>query len=99
MMRLDVIRNTGSSNYETDYSHCLMSKAKVSEGCVKKRETKITVESHEVLVIKQRGSVNRVWCAACGKQVAEIGAQPPPKQTDAAKMFPSKKAGPPQHSG
>ena len=78
MMRLDFIRNTGNLNWETDYSHCLMSKAKLSEGCVKERKTKITVESYEVLVIKQRGSFNRLLCAACGKQVAVIDAQFPP---------------------
>jgi hypothetical protein len=71
-MRLDFIRNTGSANYETDYSRCLMSKAKRSEGCVKEKRIKITVDSYEILVTKQRGSSNRLWCSSCGKQAAVI---------------------------
>ena len=61
-----------TQNCETDYTHCLMSKAKLSEGCVKERKTKITVDSYEVLVTKQRGSFNRLWCSSCGKQAAGI---------------------------
>ena len=39
---------------------------------MKERKTKITVESYEVLLINQRGSFNRLWCASCGKQAAVI---------------------------
>ena len=37
---------------------------------MKDRRTEITVETYEVLVIKQRGSRNRGWCPSCGKHVA-----------------------------
>jgi hypothetical protein len=42
------------------------------------RSTEITFESYEVLLVKHRGSLNRVWCPACGKNqvglsLVEIG--------------------------
>ncbi|HEV8487357.1 MAG TPA: hypothetical protein VGV87_27660 [Blastocatellia bacterium] len=39
---------------------------------MKERKTRITVETHEVLVIKERGNLYHVWCARCGKQTAVI---------------------------
>lgn len=39
---------------------------------MKDRTIEITVETHEVLVISPHGSLNRGWCASCGKQVAIV---------------------------
>jgi len=39
---------------------------------VKEREIRITVETHEVRVIKKRGNLYHVWCARCGKRTAVI---------------------------
>jgi hypothetical protein len=39
---------------------------------VKERRTEITVETYELLVAKQRGSLSRTWCAGCGKPEAII---------------------------
>jgi hypothetical protein len=39
---------------------------------VKERKIQITVETHEVLVIRERGNLYHIWCARCGKQTAVI---------------------------
>ena len=39
---------------------------------MKERKTEITVETYELLIVKQRGSLSRTWCASCGKHVAVI---------------------------
>jgi hypothetical protein len=39
---------------------------------VKDKETEITIETFEVLVISRRGSLSRKWCEGCGMQVATI---------------------------
>lgn len=39
---------------------------------MKERKIEITIETYELLVVKQRGSLNHLWCASCGKQVAVI---------------------------
>ncbi len=39
---------------------------------MKVRRTEITVETCEVLLVKQRGGLNFGWCADCSKQVALI---------------------------
>ena len=39
---------------------------------MKERKIEITIETYEVLLIKQRGSVSRSWCKSCSKQVALI---------------------------
>ena len=33
----------------------------------------ITVESYEVLLMKERGGLSRSWCASCSNQVTMIG--------------------------
>lgn len=40
---------------------------------MKDTKIEITVESHEVLLIKERGGLSRSWCASCSKQVTMIG--------------------------
>jgi hypothetical protein len=37
------------------------------------RKIEITVETYEVLFVKQRVALSRSWCASCSKQVAVIG--------------------------
>jgi hypothetical protein len=39
---------------------------------VKDKKTEITVETYEVLLIRQRSGLSRSWCASCSKQVALI---------------------------
>ena len=39
---------------------------------MKVRRKKITVDSYEVLVTKQRGTFKRLWCSSGGTQAAEI---------------------------
>jgi hypothetical protein len=39
---------------------------------MKDRRTEITVETYEVLLIKQRGGLSRSWCRSCSKQVSLI---------------------------
>jgi hypothetical protein len=39
---------------------------------MKGRRTEITVETYEVLLIKQRGSLSHSWCRSCSKQVTLI---------------------------
>jgi hypothetical protein len=39
--------------------------AKNFGGRVKEGKTEITVESYEVLLIKQRGGLSRNWCRSC----------------------------------
>jgi hypothetical protein len=41
-------------------------------GTVKDRKIEITVETCEVLLVRQRGTLNFGWCADCSKQVALI---------------------------
>ena len=41
-------------------------------GRVKDKKTEITVETYEVLLIRQRSGLSRSWCASCSKQVALI---------------------------
>lgn len=43
-----------------------------SGGDLKAKKTEITVETFEVLLIKQRGGFRRGWCAMCDKHVALI---------------------------
>jgi hypothetical protein len=42
---------------------------------VKAKRTQITVETYEVLVVKQRASLSRRWCAACNEETAAIDLQ------------------------
>lgn len=39
---------------------------------MKDRRTEITVETYEVLLIRQRGGLSCGWCASCSKQVTLI---------------------------
>jgi len=39
---------------------------------VKERKTEINIETYEVMAISRDGSLSRVWCAICSKQVVTI---------------------------
>ena len=43
-------------------------------GKVRKRKTKITVESHQVTVIRHSQASVRAWCAVCGEPVRMVTA-------------------------
>ncbi len=40
---------------------------------MKERQTTITVETYEVVVVRRAGRLCRVWCASCARPVAVIG--------------------------
>jgi len=42
---------------------------------VRKRRTKITVESHQVMVIRQSKATVKAWCAVCGEPVQMVTAE------------------------
>jgi len=39
---------------------------------MKTTRTEITLETYEVLAVKQRGCLSHLWCPACGRQVGAV---------------------------
>ena len=42
---------------------------------MKERQTTITVETYELLIVRRAGPLNRVWCGSCARQVAIISLE------------------------
>jgi uncharacterized protein YaeQ len=45
------------------------------EANVQKRETRITIESHQVMILRRSNDAIQVWCERCGDRVRMVTAE------------------------